>query len=34
VIQKKPLRLVVFGFSTAHPSRGLLFVTQVYGDLS
>jgi len=24
----------VFGLITAHPSRGLLFVTQVWGDLN
>jgi len=33
-VQLKPLRLVVVGLSTAHPSRGLLFVTQVPGDFS
>ena len=34
VIQRTALRLVVFGFDTSHPSRGLSFVTQVAGDLN
>src|SRR5438105_2068461 len=34
LIQKKPLRLVVFGSAPRTLVGGLLFVTQVWGDLS